>query len=158
MNTLAIGRRARQRREDIGLRQSDVADGMKRLGLSCDLSTISKFENNKSSSDPGYEFLRTMARVLNVSMTWLIEGDDPDVTRAISRLASVDAIGHALARMSNWYLQASIKGRMNLEQHLTALADTLDHPEVVVDDVKFESPDGTSEPHVRLMVSTPALR
>ncbi|HHS9742150.1 TPA: helix-turn-helix domain-containing protein [Raoultella ornithinolytica] len=63
----AIGARIRARRNELGLKQTDVA---KELGMT--MQAISLWENGKVA--PGGNSISTLARVLKCDVSWLLEG------------------------------------------------------------------------------------
>ncbi|MGG1314435.1 helix-turn-helix domain-containing protein [Cohnella laeviribosi] len=63
-----FGKRLKQARHQKRLTQNEVAD---KLGI--DFTTISKYENNKSQ--PDNDILREMASLYEVSLDWLLLGE-----------------------------------------------------------------------------------
>jgi len=68
---MTFGKRLRQARNRKRLTQNQVAN---MLGI--DFTTISKYENNKSQ--PDHEILRELASVYEVSLDWLLTGEQAD--------------------------------------------------------------------------------
>lgn len=66
---MTFGARLKQARANKKLTQNDVAD---KLGI--DFTTISKYENNRS--EPDNEILREMASMYEVTLDWLISGQE----------------------------------------------------------------------------------
>lgn len=64
-----FGARLKQARTNKKLTQNDVAD---KLGI--DFTTISKYENNRS--EPDNQILREMASMYEVTLDWLISGQE----------------------------------------------------------------------------------
>ncbi|WP_354691050.1 helix-turn-helix domain-containing protein [Phytobacter sp. RSE-02] len=70
-SNIAIGTRIRARRNELGLKQADVA---KELGMT--MQAISLWENGKVA--PGGNSISTLARVLQCDVSWLLEGTTVD--------------------------------------------------------------------------------
>ncbi|MBB6674834.1 helix-turn-helix domain-containing protein [Cohnella nanjingensis] len=66
---MTFGKRLKQARNDKQMTQNEVAGA---LGL--DFTTISKYENNKSQ--PDNETLRELAGMYEVSLDWLLTGEE----------------------------------------------------------------------------------
>ncbi|HEU5317283.1 MAG TPA: adenylate/guanylate cyclase domain-containing protein [Chloroflexota bacterium] len=82
MNVAEVGERIRQRREQVGLRQRDIADA-----LQLSAQAVSKWERGENAPDIG--LLPDLARLLGISTDWLLAGfdDSPDLLKALERIA-----------------------------------------------------------------------
>lgn len=85
MNVVEVGERIRQRREQVGLRQRDLAEA-----LQLSAQAVSKWERGQNAPDIGV--LPDLARLLGISTDWLLAGfdDEPDLLRALERIAMGD--------------------------------------------------------------------
>ena len=85
MNVAEVGERIRQRREQAGLRQRDIADA-----LQLSAQAVSKWERGENAPDIG--LLPQLARLLGISTDWLLAGfdDSPDLLKALERIAMGD--------------------------------------------------------------------
>jgi transcriptional regulator with XRE-family HTH domain len=83
-----LGQRIRQRREELGLRQQDLA-----TALHASPQSISKWE--RGENDPDIVHLPTLAKLLQVSIDWLLEVDG----RLPVEEGSVAVIGVTTARL-----------------------------------------------------------
>ena len=85
MNVAEVGERIRQRREQVGLRQRDIADA-----LQLSAQAVSKWERGENAPDIG--LLPELARLLGISTDWLLAGfdDSPDLLKALERIAMGD--------------------------------------------------------------------
>ncbi|MBI3970724.1 MAG: helix-turn-helix domain-containing protein [Chloroflexi bacterium] len=85
MNVAEVGGRIRQRREQVGLRQRDLAEA-----LQLSAQAVSKWERGENAPDIGV--LPDLARLLGISTDWLLAGfdDSPDLLLALERIAMGD--------------------------------------------------------------------
>jgi len=85
MNVAEVGERIRQRREQAGLRQRDIADA-----LQLSAQVVAKWERGENAPDIGV--LPQLARLLGISTDWLLAGfdDSPDLLKALERIAMGD--------------------------------------------------------------------
>ena len=85
MDVAQVGHRIRQRREQVGLRQRDIADALR---LSA--QAVSKWERGENAPDIGV--LPDLARLLGITTDWLLAGfdDQPDLLKALERIAMGD--------------------------------------------------------------------
>jgi len=85
MNVVEVGERIRQRREQVGLRQRDLAEA-----LQLSAQAVSKWERGQNAPDIGV--LPDLARLLGISTDWLLAGfdDAPDLLKALERIAMGD--------------------------------------------------------------------
>jgi class 3 adenylate cyclase len=85
MNVVEVGERIRQRREQVGLRQRDLADA-----LQLSAQAVSKWERGQNAPDIGV--LPDLAHLLGISTDWLLAGfdDEPDLLKALERIAMGD--------------------------------------------------------------------
>src|SRR5687768_18336596 len=71
MDVAQVGNRIRQRREQVGLRQRDIADA-----LQLSAQAVSKWERGENAPDIG--ILPDLARLLGITTDWLLAGFDDD--------------------------------------------------------------------------------
>ena len=85
MDVAQVGNRIRQRREQVGLRQRDIADA-----LQLSAQAVSKWERGENAPDIG--LLPDLARLLGITTDWLLAGfdDQPDLLKALERIAMGD--------------------------------------------------------------------
>jgi transcriptional regulator with XRE-family HTH domain len=85
MDVAEVGHRIRQRREQVGLRQRDIADA-----LQLSAQAVSKWERGENAPDIGV--LPDLARLLGITTDWLLAGfdDQPDLLKALERIAMGD--------------------------------------------------------------------
>ena len=85
MDVAQVGNRIRQRREQVGLRQRDIADA-----LQLSAQAVSKWERGENAPDIG--ILPDLARLLGITTDWLLAGfdDEPDLLKALERIAMGD--------------------------------------------------------------------
>ena len=85
MDVAQVGNRIRQRREQVGLRQRDIADA-----LQLSAQAVSKWERGENAPDIGV--LPELARLLGITTDWLLAGfdDEPDLLKALERIAMGD--------------------------------------------------------------------
>ena len=85
MDVAQVGYRIRQRREQVGLRQRDIADA-----LQLSAQAVSKWERGENAPDIG--ILPDLARLLGITTDWLLAGfdDEPDLLKALERIAMGD--------------------------------------------------------------------
>jgi class 3 adenylate cyclase/DNA-binding XRE family transcriptional regulator len=85
MDVAQVGHRIRQRREQVGLRQRDLADA-----LQLSAQAVSKWERGENAPDIG--LLPDLARILGITTDWLLAGfdDEPDLLKALERIAMGD--------------------------------------------------------------------
>lgn len=85
MDVAEVGNRIRQRREQVGLRQRDIADA-----LQLSAQAVSKWERGENAPDIGV--LPDLARLLGITTDWLLAGfdDQPDLLKALERIAMGD--------------------------------------------------------------------
>ena len=85
MDVAEVGHRIRQRREQVGLRQRDIADA-----LQLSAQAVSKWERGENAPDIGV--LPDLARLLGITTDWLLAGfdDEPDLLKALERIAMGD--------------------------------------------------------------------
>ncbi|RZM12337.1 MAG: XRE family transcriptional regulator [Pedobacter sp.] len=69
-----LGKRIRQRREELGWTQDDLAQ---KFPLKSGKQTISRWESGKH--EPGLADIKRLAELLDVTIIWLIEGTEPDL-------------------------------------------------------------------------------
>lgn len=70
-----FGQRVRQRREGVGMSQEELA---KKIALKSGKQTISRWEQGKS--EPSLTEAKRIAEALNVTLNWLVDGEDPAPT------------------------------------------------------------------------------
>lgn len=131
MDQSAIGRRIKQRRLSLELQQGDVIERLQRDGLlrksrgdverdAFSVSHLSRLERGRAG-DLKFEDLRALARVLETSVDWLVDGDDPNLSRAIDAFGPVESVAKALTNISILYQSASEPQRRHIEgafQHI----------------------------------------
>src|SRR5688572_3424669 len=85
MDVAEVGHRMRQRPEQVGLRQRDIADA-----LQLSAQAVSKWERGENAPDIGV--LPDLARLLGITTDWLLAGfdDEPDLLKALERIAMGD--------------------------------------------------------------------
>ncbi len=128
MDTKAVGRRTKLRRQQLDITQAEVARLLGTLGVRQDTSSISRLERDRGGDDIGHDLLRGLAHALNVSIDWLVEGDTPDFTRGVEQLGASTTVQRALARIGAWYSVASNSDRLTFETMMADLAESLNAP------------------------------
>jgi len=85
MDVAEVGHRIRQRCEQAGLRQRDIADA-----LQLSAQAVSKWERGENAPDIG--ILPDLAQLLGITTDWLLAGfdDSPDLLKALERIAMGD--------------------------------------------------------------------
>ncbi len=97
MDQRAVGHRVDERRRAMGLTGDELA---KKLG--CSAAHLSRVMAGKSG-DMKYDTIRAWANTLEVTPSWLAEGDSPDFRDAATTLGADPIISRALATISVWF-------------------------------------------------------
>jgi transcriptional regulator with XRE-family HTH domain len=143
LDEVEIGRRLQKRREQLELKQQDVAT---RTGVS--LSHISRIERGKSGGLK-MEDLRKLADALDTNISWVLDGDDPSLTDAIEAFAPNSDLTRNFADIANFYRSAEDWERRHIERMLGDIADYFRQRDPHVDrlHIAVDRKDGHAAPH-----------
>jgi transcriptional regulator with XRE-family HTH domain len=143
VDEVKIGRRLQKRREQLELKQQDVAT---RTGVS--LSHISRIERGKSGGLK-MEDLRKLADALETNISWVLDGDDPSLGEAVEAFAPNSELTRNFADIANFYRSAEAWERRHIERMLGDIADYFRQRDPRVDrlHVAVDRKDGHAAPH-----------
>lgn len=129
MNNLAVGERVRKLRDQKGLDQKDltallVRDAVERGRgdqISKSVSFVSRLERGKGG-ELRADDVRALARILDTHIGYLLDGDDPNLARALDAFSVSESMAKAITDIANFFALAQQPDRGHLESALTEIA------------------------------------
>jgi transcriptional regulator with XRE-family HTH domain len=131
----AIGRRIKQRRLSLDLQQGEVVERLQRDGMlrrkrgdierdTFSVSHLSRLERGRAG-DLKMEDIRALARALDTHVDWLLDGNDPNLSRALESFGPVDSMARAVTSVAALYQAADEKQRQFVENVFVQVAEFL---------------------------------
>lgn len=124
MDSVAIGRRVKLRREQLDLTQQEMADELAKLTGSFSSSHLSRVEAGKAGGVTMVT-LRALAEVLGVGYDWLYEGESAEFMDAVTRMGADPDMAKALISLSGWFEVADEHERDTVRKAIRSLAEML---------------------------------
>ncbi len=129
MDQVSLGRRIKDLREREGLHQEELANLLIRDAIrhgrgddiNCSVSFVSRLERGKGG-ESRYEDLRAFARVLHTHVGYIVDGDDPNLARAIEAFSASESAAKAMTDIANFYHSAHPDDRDYLDRLFDKIA------------------------------------
>jgi len=126
MDMKEIGRRIKQRRDSLGMQQSELGAKVGVAG-----GTISRLESAKGG-DPTYDMIRKLAHALETSPAWLIDGDTLSFVKAMSRFEADPPIKDALLKIAGWFETSTDHDRSVFRRNMEVLGCLLQRRDTTI--------------------------
>lgn len=128
MDLITVGKRVRRLRMGLGINQKElgallVRDAIKsgRDVVSQSEAFISRLENGRGG-ELKMEDVRALARVLDTHVGYILDGEDPNLARAVEAFGSSESLSKAITDIANFYQSATASDRASVAETLEKVA------------------------------------